>query len=162
MSVETEIDIEYYYDRFGAMVYRRCMRILQDEEEAIDATQDVFVKLLSKRDQLKGTHPSSLLYRIATNLCLNKIKKNSRYSPSCSDDLLQNLPAAESYGLNFEKEALWNYILREDNRSTDTVASMYFLYGMTLKEISKETEFSVSTVFNRIKALCDDLKQKEI
>jgi RNA polymerase sigma-70 factor (ECF subfamily) len=68
------IDIEEYYKKYCPMVLRRCRWLLKDEDKALDAMQDVFVLLLRNRDRLKGNYPSSLLYRIATNVCLNIIR----------------------------------------------------------------------------------------
>ncbi len=162
MYKEPLIDIEHYYNNFGSMVFRRCMKLLQDEERAVDAMQDVFVNLISSRERLKNTHPSSLLYRMSTNICLNIIRKESRKKNLKAEGILQNIPAAESAGLNFEKEALWNFIIKENPQDTSRIALMYFLDGMTMKEISKETGYSVTTVFNRIRDLCENLKTKEM
>ncbi len=55
------IDIESFYRKYGPMVLRRCRSILKDEESALDAMQDVFVKILKKEKELTGDSPSSLL-----------------------------------------------------------------------------------------------------
>ena len=73
-SVRDALDIEALSLRYGAMVLRRCRRLLRDEDEALDACQDVFVRLLGAPERLDGAYPSSLLYRIATNVCLNRIR----------------------------------------------------------------------------------------
>ena len=73
------MDVEDLYRRYGPMIMRRCRQLLSDEEQALDATQDVFVQVLQHRRRLEDTYPSILLYRIATNLCLNRIR--DRKSP---------------------------------------------------------------------------------
>ena len=50
------------------MVLRRCRKLLRDEHAARDAMHDVFVQVLSRSDELVDQAPSSLLFRIATNL----------------------------------------------------------------------------------------------
>ena len=40
------MNVERLYEKYGPMVLRRCRQLLGDEEEAMDVTQDVFVKLL--------------------------------------------------------------------------------------------------------------------
>jgi DNA-directed RNA polymerase specialized sigma24 family protein len=87
--------VETYYARYGPMVLRRCRKLLQDNEKSFDALQDVFEKLLLYRESLKGTYPSALLYRIATNVCLK-------------------------------------YIIKGEKESTQKIAVMYFVDGMTL------------------------------
>ena len=73
-SVRDALDVEALSHRYGAMVLRRCRRLLRDEDDALDACQDVFVRVLERRERLDGLYPSSLLYRIATNVCLNRIR----------------------------------------------------------------------------------------
>src|SRR6056297_2448348 len=84
-----EIDIAAYYQQYGPMVLRRCRFLLKDEERALDAMQEVFVKLLENRQRLEGTYPSSLLYRIATNVCLNLIRSKSRSRTDYNPDLVE-------------------------------------------------------------------------
>ncbi|MFP4378815.1 MAG: RNA polymerase sigma factor, partial [Spirochaetales bacterium] len=58
--------------------------MLREEEAALDAMQDVFVELLRRENDLTDQAPSSLLYTIATNVCLNRIRKRNRH-PETSD-----------------------------------------------------------------------------
>src|SRR5262245_33959542 len=80
------------------MVLRRCRRLLGAEEEARDACQDVFVRLIEHRRRLKQDYPSSLLYRIATNVCLNRIRQRTRRPLTTDDDRLRLIACAEEPG----------------------------------------------------------------
>jgi DNA-directed RNA polymerase specialized sigma24 family protein len=60
------------------MVIRRCRQLLRDEDDALDAAKDVFVRLIERQRELHARYPSSLLYRIATNVCLNRIRDRGR------------------------------------------------------------------------------------
>lgn len=60
------------YKRYGPMVFRRCLKMLANEERACEATQDCF--LLFFRQYGSNLHLNSenmnfasLLYKIATN-----------------------------------------------------------------------------------------------
>ena len=72
------IDIAAWYDKYGPMVIRRCRSILVDREDAMDAVHDVFVNLLKGKMRLQNQFPSSLLYTMATNVCLNRLRKKKR------------------------------------------------------------------------------------
>src|SRR4029078_11507614 len=72
------VDVEALSRRYGPMVLRRCRRLLGDEDEALDACQDVFLRVFERRDRLDAQYPSSLLYRIATNVCLNRLRDRRR------------------------------------------------------------------------------------
>ncbi len=83
------MNVEILYEKYGPMVLRRCRRLLRDEDRAMDAMQDVFVRVLQRRDRLKATYPSSLLYRIATSVCLNRIRDQRLDLPG--DDVLMHI-----------------------------------------------------------------------
>lgn len=63
-------DFDFLYRTFGPMVLRRCRFLLKDEEKALDALQDVFVRILDRKQKLE-TVCSSLFYVMATHICRN-------------------------------------------------------------------------------------------
>jgi RNA polymerase sigma-70 factor (ECF subfamily) len=72
-------EIEELYRRYGALVRRRARGILGDDHEAQDATQEVFVRVIAAMAEFRGqSQPSTWLYRITTNLCLNRIRDSRR------------------------------------------------------------------------------------
>ena len=89
------IDVDASYRRYGPMVLRRCRFLLRDEEKAVDAMQDVFVQLLDHRGALEATALSSLLHRIATHVCLNRLRSQRRRPEDAQDELVQHIAAAE-------------------------------------------------------------------
>lgn len=73
-------EIRALFSRYGPLVLRRARRILGNEAEAEDATQDVFIKVLASIETFRGeSQPSTWLYRITTNLCLNRIRDHRRH-----------------------------------------------------------------------------------
>jgi RNA polymerase sigma-70 factor (ECF subfamily) len=69
------LELEQIYRRYGAMVRRRCFTILKREDDAEDASQEVFVRVLRSSGAFRGqSSPATWLYRIATNICLNRIR----------------------------------------------------------------------------------------
>jgi len=86
------MDIELLYKKYGPMVYRRCRSMLKNDDAAVDAMQDVFVQLINKMEKLTMNAPSSLLYTIATNICLNIIRK-SKNKPECESDEILSIIA---------------------------------------------------------------------
>src|SRR4028118_1206592 len=53
--------------------------MLNDHEEAEDVTQEVFIKAYRSLDSFRGASSfSTWLYRIATNLCIDRIRKRKR------------------------------------------------------------------------------------
>ena len=78
------------------MVLRRCRSMLGDEDEALDALQDTFVQVLRHRERLEARGPSSLLYRIATNVCLNRMRtRRRRPLAGGGDEVLAGIASSE-------------------------------------------------------------------
>jgi len=88
------VDVEAMYRRYGPMVLRRCRSMLRDEQEAAEAMQETFVRLLVRRESLDLRGGSSLMYRVATNVCLNRIRSRRRHPEDLDTDLLHRIAVA--------------------------------------------------------------------
>lgn len=155
-----QIDIETYYIRYGPMVLRRCRKLLKNEENAFDAMQDVFVQLMTHQENLIPTYPSSLLYRIATNICLNKIRSQRTRQAIIHKDILVNTSLFDKKEFELDIHSLLEYILKDENELTHQIAVRYFVDGMKLGEIAREVRLSVSGVHKRLKELRARLSKK--
>lgn len=65
--------------RWEAPIRRMCVRMLGDEHKAEDATQEAFTKVYAKRkDYEHGAKFSTFLWRVATNVCLDELRRVKR------------------------------------------------------------------------------------
>ncbi len=146
------IDVEICYRRFGPMVLRRCRALLHDEEAAVDAMHDVFVSLLRREDSLEDRGLSSLCFRVATNVCLNRIRSAGR-RPEDADALIERIARAPE----LEKSVLARLSLvrffRDEQPSTRVMATLHLRDGYTLEEVAAVTGLSVSGVRKRLRTL---------
>ncbi len=146
------IDVESCYRKYGPMVLRRCRSLLRDEEQALDSMQEVFVKLLENSGRLTADYPSSLLFTMATNICLNRIRYDKRRY-GASDELLL---AIAVYDDTHERLALGetlDSIFGKEPPSTREMAVMHYVDGLTLQEVSMAVGLSVSGVRKRLRTL---------
>ena len=153
MSARETMDVEELYQRYGPMVMRRCRQLLKEENEALDATQDVFVQILKRRDRLEMTHPSSLLYRIATNLCLNRIRDRQRRATMPGDGFLERVAVLDDTEPRLEARSVLERLFGRHQESTRTMAVLHFQDGMPLEEVAGEVGMSVSGVRKRLRGL---------
>ena len=146
------IDVEAWYERYGPMVTRRCRALLRNNEEAMDAVQDVFVNLLRAESRLRGAFPSSLLYTMATNVCLNRLRGRKREAPQDLAGAGEELPfISGDYG-QVDAEMLVQAILEDESVENRAICFMYHADGMSLREIGEAVGLSVSGVRKRITA----------
>jgi len=142
------------------MIFRRCMGILGNEEEALDAAQDVFVKLLNNRQRLNGQFLSSLLYTIATNTCLNRLRQWKQQGKTFQDPETL-FPAVEDPEFKkIEAGMFMETILENESESDRAICFMYHRDDMTLREIGEIIGMSVSGVRKRLLAFGKRAKQK--
>jgi RNA polymerase sigma-70 factor (ECF subfamily) len=153
------LDVEALSHRYGAMVLRRCRRLLGNEDEALDACQDVFVRVLERRQRLDGTYPSSLLYRMATNVCLNRIRDCGRRPTTRDEALLMSIACAEAPGAGSEARLLLDWLFGRQPESSQTIAVLHFVDGLTLEEVAQRTDLSVSGVRKRLRRLRETLTE---
>ncbi len=155
------VDVETLYVRYGGMVMRRCRRLLHNEEAAADAMQDVFVKVLRYEDKLQQDAPSSLLYTMATNVCLNRLRSQKRHPEDPESDLLQRIASSEDSESQSMARRMLNNIFGGELASTKTIAVLHLLDGMTLEEVAKEVGMSVSGVRRRLRKLREHVQELE-
>lgn len=135
------------------MVLRRCRQLLKDEEEAVDAMQDVFVGIVRRGESLDVTAPSSLLFRVATNVCLNRLRTRARHPEDPAGELLSRIAAAGDPEGRSSARSVLDRIFGREPESTRVMATMHLLDGMTFEEVAREVGLSVSGVRKRLKAL---------
>ena len=147
-------DFSELYEKFGPMVLRRCRYILKDEEKALDAMQDVFVRILEKETQITSVC-SSLFYTVATRVCLNKIRSEKLRSGPQIDNLLTEI--ADNATANHEDvtnaSLLLEQIFKASKPDTREMAILHYLDGYTLEETAQKMNMSVSGVRKRLRTL---------
>lgn len=76
--MSTEEFTELYLPLRGAL-YRVAFFILESEDDAMDAVQDLYLKLLSSPDALETVrNPKAYCITLMRNICLDRVRKASR------------------------------------------------------------------------------------
>jgi RNA polymerase sigma-70 factor (ECF subfamily) len=92
------------HDAFAALVdehqryvYNLALRVVKDENEALDLTQETFVRAWIALPNFKGQSQfRTWLYRIVTNLCYNRLPNLRRSLNDLGDDVMENIPEMDS------------------------------------------------------------------
>lgn len=157
------IDLEDCYRRYGALVYRRCLRLLGSEPQAEDAMQDVFMELLRSHGQLDDRALAGLLFRIATHVSLNRLRTRRRRPEHSDDRLLLMIAHDDALEARTLAEGLLGALFGREPPSTRVMATMHFVDGMTYEEVAREVGMSVSGVRKRLRTLREraELLRKE-
>lgn len=92
------------HDAFAALVnehqryvYNLALRVLRDENEALDLAQETFVRAWSALPNFRGQSKfRTWLYRIVTNLCYNRLPGLRRSLNALGDDVVEEIPDPDS------------------------------------------------------------------
>ena len=157
------VQIEDIYRRYGPMVQRRCRRLLGNEQEAYDAMQDVFVQVVRRKDKLTFDTPSSLLFKIATDISLNRLRAKRRRPETRDDEILNYIASSQDLDGLAENRSLLTRIFEREKASTRTIAVLHYVDRMTLEEVAQTVGLSVSGVRKRLRILKANARElKEI
>jgi RNA polymerase sigma-70 factor (ECF subfamily) len=134
--------------------------MLKNEQSAYDAMHEVFLKVVSNKNRLTGEYPSALLYRMATNVCLNRIRNERKHSLNEYLNILQNTFFFENHELETSLRNLMGYILEKEKETPRKIAVMYIVNRMTIKEIAETMRLSISGVHKNLDKIRRRIKNK--
>jgi len=122
---------------------------------------DVFVQVLSRADELVDQAPSSLLFRIATNVCLNRLRTRRRRPEDGDPDLLADIAAQTDPAARSAARSALDKLFRHEPDDTAVIAVLHLHDKMTLEEVAAEVGMSVSGVRKRLAKLRTKLHHLE-
>jgi RNA polymerase sigma-70 factor (ECF subfamily) len=147
----TRGELEELYASAGAAVERRCRALLGDGEEARDMVHEVFLRAVIHGGEFRGeASPMTWLYRITTNLCLNRLRDRKQHLPL--ELLAEVLPAAATSpeGTASARQKAHALLDGLDERTRAAVVYRY-LDGMTQDEIAEVTGWSRKTLGKKLR-----------
>ena len=157
-----DVDAEKLFDKYWPMVLMRCRQMLGDDAGAEDAAQEVFLKVLEKRDSLNAEYPSSLLWTMATNRCLNVLRSRAqRGEKPDGNSLLERVASPLNIEAAIGARTVLRKLFERHLESSRTIAVLYLIDGMTLEEVALAVGMSVAGVHKRLRALRKDLRELE-
>jgi len=136
------------FERYGAMVHRRCRDILGREEAALDATQDVFLRVLEKGHLFRGeSTPSTWLYAMATLQCLQRLRDRTSHQAK-----LDVLAAAtrSAIGAPVEDRLSLLALLERQPEDVRLIVYLRFVDDLTMDEVAQIVGYSRKTVSQRV------------
>jgi RNA polymerase sigma-70 factor (ECF subfamily) len=146
--------------QYQRLAYNVAYRILGNEDRAMDATQDAFLRGYRALYQFRGGSFKTWLLRIVTNCCYDQLRARKRRPTTPLDDLVEDDEHTrlveddrEDLGDRMERQELGELIqtgigtLPPDQR---TVVVMSDIQQMTYAEIAEATSVSLGTVKSRL------------
>ncbi len=146
----------YLVDRYQSRAYTLALRIVKNEEDAEEVSQDAFVKAFRSLAKFKKEASfSSWLYRIVYNTALSRIRKKQVYTTSI-DSEEQNMSVDDTnhsfYQLVSEDRSRFvKYALGKLSEEDATLIDLFYSHEKNADEIGQIMGLSHSNV--RVKLL---------
>ena len=149
--------------RYTLLLLGVCMKYLKDENEARDAVQQVFLKVIQEVHKYRIDYFKSWLYMVAKNHCLTMLRDKKGRIPQELTDNLQAFNPAEGE----QESAIQDRVtpetlseaLNELSNEQRLCVNLFYLEKMSYAEVSERTGFSLMRVKSYIQNGKRNLKQ---
>ncbi len=143
-------------------IYARAMMMMRNEDEALDLSQEAWVKAWQRLHQFQGDSSfATWMTRIVINLCLDQIRRQKKMRAESIEQIEEEAGGVErqmpvehvnpTEGL--EKEELRIRIDEAMGKLTEahrTVLVLHEFQGLEYKEIARKVGISIGTVMSRL------------
>lgn len=146
------------FERHAAMVFRRCLGILRNEDEAKDAVQEVFMNVLERRSQFRGeSSPSSWLYGAATLHCLQQLRNRGRREQKLHERA--SVPA-EPAGPRLDERLTLERLLAVESNELRLMLYCRYVDDLSLEEVALVVGRSRKTVAYHIETFLEQARAR--
>ena len=159
--------VQKYQKGIHALAWRKVRDFHFAEEIVQDALLQAYQNLPTLRDHRRF---AGWLYVITNRCCINWIRKNNIKTQSLEDTPIGEIDrlsyehhVSEQYDVETAErsEAIVKTLLKKLPESEYTVVTLYYLSGMTTKEIGKFLGVSVNTITSRLQRARKRLQKEE-
>ncbi|GAA4421557.1 RNA polymerase sigma factor [Nibrella viscosa] len=150
------------YNRYATKVYRRCLSLTKDPDQAQDFTQDVFVRVLANLEQFKVKSTfSTWLYSITYNYCMDQIRRSGRTPLVPLEDYHYHTvtDTDDAWLIEMHHQTL-HQALKTMQPEEVQVLRLKYEKGLEIGEIARMINVRDSAVKMRLKRTRDKLRRK--
>ncbi len=136
--------------RYTLLLFGVCMKYLKDEDEAKDAVQQIFLKVIQELGKYEVTFFKSWLYMVSKNFCLMRLREKQRIQSGALNEELIATPQEETDIRQLEQNdhtlELLQQGLKELNSEQQQCVTLFYLEKKSYQEISDQTGYNFMQV----------------
>lgn len=144
------------YSDYSRLVYWAAYRVVAQNETAEDITQQVFERAYLNMDKLSplaDAQIKSWLYRVATNLALDHVRRAKHEQLSdepVGAEIADTEPLAEEELLKKKQMEAVRRAIEQLDETNRTIITLHYFSEMTVNEIAEKTGISPGTIKSRL------------
>jgi RNA polymerase sigma factor (sigma-70 family) len=139
--------------RYTGLLLGVCMKYLKNEDDAKDAVQQVFLKVINELHKYKVEYFKSWLYMIAKNHCLMKLRDKGKLTTEINEHTLVAENEKDIKDAANKKEASLNNLeeaLKLLNEEQRICVTLFYIEKKAYQEIASITNYTMLQVKSNI------------
>lgn len=145
-----------FYYQYYKIVYFETYMILNNKEDAEDASQNTFVKFMKNIDKITlDSSLKTIITHLAKNEAIDLYRKNSRKREVVDETLLQNITYS-----NHDNRITIDLIKSILDDQSARIVILKILYSYSFQEIAEDIHLTIGKVQNLYYKAIDTLKEK--
>jgi RNA polymerase sigma-70 factor (ECF subfamily) len=139
-----------FVQRYEQKVFALGISFFRNADDALDFTQDVFLKTFRSLKDFEGrSRFSTWLFKIAYNTAVNAVNKNKEYHSLAEEDVSANEGTEQSVMYRLTQNAVREAVENLPAKYRVCI-DLFFFYGHSYKEIGVITGFPVNTIKSHV------------
>lgn len=152
------------YKRYRREIYRKCLLFTQNEAQAEDLTQDIFIKLINRLGTYKQQAKfSTWLYKIVRNHCTDHARIVRVKQETINDDSWDRIAFCISDPVSSDERDRTEWLISQAMMILKTeeqgLLRMKYIEGVSIREIADQFSTTPSAVKMRLKRSRDRFRQ---
>lgn len=152
----SERSFDTIYNNYSRLVYWAAYKVVSNHEAAEDITQSVFERVIhnfKKINELEEAQIKSWLYRTATNLAIDMVRKSSKELLSdepLDDGVVDFGELPDEVAVERQRSLKVKKAIDKLDEIYRQVVMLHYFSEMTVREISENTNISEGTIKSRL------------
>lgn len=140
------------YDKYWEQVYNAAYKRLKDSDQAKDITQDIFLQIWHKRNEMNIGHFAPYLFTAVRNNVFKWMQKEQKFTPipELLAQLTQAKEQADAELLRKEFMLKYEALINTLTPSQQEIFRMRFHDDLSTKEIAEKLNITRKTVQNQL------------
>lgn len=140
--------LEILYEQTHEALYGFALSVLKNAHDAEDAVHDCFIAVRNNADSYRSFgKPLAWLFTITRNLCLQQLRRKSKYTDFPEENKEEYLP--DNKTLNPEDKAVLSACMSELSDSERQIVVLHAVSGLKHREIAGILDTPLSTVLSK-------------
>lgn len=135
--------------RYTLLLLGVSMKYLKNEEDAKDAVQQVFLKVINELHKYKVDYFKSWIFMVARNHCLMKLRGHKTSSVEINENVLSTKDSDEGIAIHLEKEKLLTSMeeaMKELSTEQQQCVTLFYLQKKSYAEVAEMTGYTMLQV----------------